>query len=394
MTNVLAPVRAQPLDIAALRARFPTLGNTIYLNSGSYGLLADSVAAAVESYLESRRTKGADWGDWVGRAERLRVQMAELLNADGDEIAITASASAGMNAVASALDFSGDRNRILVSDYEFPTSGQIWHAQEKRGAVVHHIPENDHGVIPVEHFERAIDERTRLVVLSHVCYRHGAKFSAEHIQEIVRLAHRSGAHVLLDSFQLAGTESLDVRGLGVDFVVGGMLKYLLGSAGIGYLYVRRALIDELVPTASGWFAQADIDAMDIHANDPSPTARRFQAGTPPVPNCYAAEAGLDIILGLGTEAIGRQVRATTRYALDRLAEAGISIATPSEDELRGPMIAIRANDDEELVRRLMARRIVTSSRDGNLRAGFHFYNDEADVDGWIEALRAERHLLR
>lgn len=394
MTNVLAPVRAQPLDIAALRARFPTLGNTIYLNSGSYGLLADSVAAAVESYLESRRTKGADWGDWVGRAERLRVQMAELLNADGDEIAITASASAGMNAVASALDFSGDRNRILVSDYEFPTSGQIWHAQEKRGAVVHHIPENDHGVIPVEHFERAIDERTRLVVLSHVCYRHGAKFSAEHIQEIVRLAHRSGAHVLLDSFQLAGTESLDVRGLGVDFVVGGMLKYLLGSAGIGYLYVRQALIDELVPTASGWFAQADIDAMDIHANDPSPTARRFQAGTPPVPNCYAAEAGLDIILGLGTEAIGRQVRATTRYALDRLAEAGISIATPSEDELRGPMIAIRANDDEELVRRLMARRIVTSSRDGNLRAGFHFYNDEADVDGWIEALRAERHLLR
>jgi selenocysteine lyase/cysteine desulfurase len=394
MTNVLAPVRAQPLDIAALRARFSTLGNTIYLNSGSYGLLADSVAAAVESYLESRRTKGADWGDWVSRAERLRAQMAELLNADGDEIAITASASAGMNAVASALDFSGERNGILVSDYEFPTSGQIWHAQEKRGAVVHHIPENDHGVIPVEHFERAIDERTRLVVLSHVCYRHGAKFSAEHIQEIVRLAHRSGAHVLLDSFQLAGTESLDVRGLGVDFVVGGMLKYLLGSAGIGYLYVRQALIDELVPTASGWFAQADIDAMDIHANDPSPTARRFQAGTPPVPNCYAAEAGLDIILGLGTEAIERQVRATTRYALDRLAEAGISIATPFEDELRGPMIAIRASDDEELVRRLMARRIVTSSRDGNLRAGFHFYNDEADVDGWIEALRAERHLLR
>lgn len=394
MTNVLAPVRAQPLDIAALRARFSTLGNTIYLNSGSYGLLADSVAAAVESYLESRRTKGADWGDWVSRAERLRAQMAELLNADGDEIAITASASAGMNAVASALDFSGERNGILVSDYEFPTSGQIWHAQEKRGAAVHHIPENDHGVIPVEHFERAIDERTRLVVLSHVCYRHGAKFSAEHMQEIVRLAHRSGAHVLLDSFQLAGTESLDVRGLGVDFVVGGMLKYLLGSAGIGYLYVRQALIDELVPTASGWFAQADIDAMDIHANDPSPTARRFQAGTPPVPNCYAAEAGLDIILGLGTEAIGRQVRATTRYALDRLAEAGISIATPAEDELRGPMIAIRASDDEELVRRLMARRIVTSSRDGNLRAGFHFYNDEADVDGWIEALRAERHLLR
>src|SRR5690606_11011296 len=148
--------------------------------------------------------------------ERLRAQMAELLNADGDEITITASASAGMNAVASALDFSGDRNRILFSDYEFPTSSQIWHAQEERWAVVHQSPEDDHGVIPVEHFERAIDERTRLVVLSHVCYRHGAKYSSDHIPGIVRLAHRSGVHVLLDSFQLAGTESLDVRGLGVD----------------------------------------------------------------------------------------------------------------------------------------------------------------------------------
>lgn len=394
MTNVLAPVRTDRLDVAALRGRFPTLRDTIYLNSGSYGLLADSVAAAVESYLETRRTKGADWGDWVARAERVRAQMALLLNAGDDEVAVTASASASMNAVASALDFSGERNRILVSDYEFPTSAQIWHAQERRGAVVQHIPENGRGVIPVEHFERAIDERTRLVVLSHVCYRHGAKFSAEAIKEIVRLAHRSGAHVLLDSFQLAGTESLDVNALGVDFVVGGMLKYLLGSAGIGYLYVRQALIEELVPTATGWFAQADIEAMDIHANDPSPTARRFQAGTPPVPNCYAAEAGLDIILGIGTEAIGRQVRATTRYALDRLAEAGISVATPSDDDLRGPMIAIRASDDEELVRRLMAKRIVTSSRDGNLRAGFHFYNDEADVDRWIEALCAERELLR
>ena len=393
MTNILAPVPSDRLDVAALRGRFPTLADTIYLNSGSYGLLADSVAAAVEAYLDSRRAKGADWGDWVARAERVREQMAELLNATGDEIAVTASASAGMNAVASALDFSGERNRILVSDYEFPTSGQIWHAQERRGAVVDHIPENDRGVIPVEHFERAIDERTRLVVLSHVCYRHGAKFSAEGIKEIVRLAHRSGAHVLLDSFQLAGTESLDVQGLGVDFVVGGMLKYLLGSAGIGYLYVRQALIEELVPTASGWFAQADIDAMDIHANDPSPTARRFQAGTPPVRRiAMPPKRGSDIILSLGTEAIGQQVRATTRYALDRLAEAGISVATPPEDDLRGPMIAIRANDDEELVRRLMAKRIITSSRDGNLRAGFHFYNDEADVDRWIEALTAERAL--
>ena len=134
------------------------------------------------------------------------------------------------------------------------------------------------------------------MAITHVCYRNGAKVDVE---GVVRLARAKGALVLLDFFQSVGTEAIDVKALGVDFAVGGMLKYLLGTAGVGFLYVRRELIEALVPTASGWFAQADVDAMDIFANDPSPTARRFQAGTPPVPNCYAAEAGIGLIRELG-----------------------------------------------------------------------------------------------
>ncbi len=149
-----------------------------------------------------------------------------------DEIAITASASAGINAIASALDSEGPRNKVVASDFEFPTSGQIWHAQAQRGAHVVHVPEDAEGYIPLRHFEDAIDAHTRLVAITHVCFRNGAKLD---VAGIVKLAHARGALVLLDCFQSVGAVPVDVKALGVDFAVGGMSKYLLGTAGIGFL---------------------------------------------------------------------------------------------------------------------------------------------------------------
>ena len=378
------------IDIARLRARFPTLASKAYLNSGSYGLLSTDVEAAFRRYLDDRLELGADWGAWVGRSEGVRDGMAALLHASPDEIAVTASASAGINSLASALDFTGERNRVVVSNFEFPTSGQIWHAQERRGAEVAHVAEGPDGTIPLEHFERAIDERTRLVAIAHVCYRNGAKVDVE---GVVRLARAKGAMVLLDIFQSVGTADIDVGALDVDFAVGGMLKYLLGTAGIGFLYVKREHIAALTPTVGGWFAQADVDAMDIFANDPSPTARRFQAGTPPVPNSYAAEAGIGLIRELGADAIEARIRALTGACMDRLLEEGCKLATPRDDASRGPQVAVRSTDAPALVARLAEGDVITSDRDGNVRAMFHAYNDESDVERLIEGLKANRGLL-
>ena len=378
-------------DVKRLRARFPTLQHKAYINSGSYGLLAIEVQQAFERYLADRLECGADWGKWVQLYEDVRQRVALLLGASTDEIAVTASASAGLNALASALSFTDGRDKIVVSDFEFPTSGQIWHAQERAGARVEHVPENAQGYIPLEAFERAIDERTRLVAISHVCYRNGARLD---VAEITRMARRKGALVLLDCFQSVGVMQVDVKALDVDFAVGGMLKYLLGTAGIGFLYVREGCIPQLTPKASGWFAQADVDAMDVSRNVPSPTARRFQAGTPPVPNCYAALAGLDIILQLGSTAIETYVRELTGRCMDRLLEAGCRLATPREDSRRGPTVAICSRNDVELTARLAERNVITSCRDGNLRAMFHAYNDESDVDALVEGLLANRALVR
>jgi selenocysteine lyase/cysteine desulfurase len=378
------------IDIERLRARFPTLAAKAYLNSGSYGLLSIDVEAAFRRYLDDRLQKGSDWETWCGKADAVRDGMAAMLGASPDEIAITASASAGINALASALDLSGARNRVLVSNFEFPTSGQIWHAQSPRGAVVEHVPEAEDGMIPLEHFERAIDERTRLVAIAHVCYRNGAMIDVE---GVVRLAHAKGAMVLLDCFQSVGAVRVDVKAMGVDFAVGGMLKYLLGTAGVGFLYARADRIAELTPTATGWFAQADVDAMDIFANVPAPDARRFQAGTPPAPNCYAAEAGIDLIRQLGVDAIEDRIRRLTGDCMDRLADAGCVLATPRRDDRRGPQVAVRCSDSDAMVAALAERGVVTSARDGNVRAMFHAYNDEGDIEAFLAGILANRELL-
>src|SRR5258707_9890267 len=164
--------------------------------------------------MEDRLLVGANWDVWVTKNESVRKWTAVLLNASPDEIAVTASVSAGLNALASALKFTGPRNKVVVSDFEFPTNAQIWHAQEPRGAKVVHVPRAADGYIPTEMFERAIDEQTRLVAITHVWFRNGAKLD---IPGIVRLARARGALVLPACCQSVGSVDIHRKALDLDF---------------------------------------------------------------------------------------------------------------------------------------------------------------------------------
>src|SRR5258707_3140266 len=373
-----------------LRKEFPVLQRKTYLNSGSYCALANEVRAAFDAYMEDRLLVGANWDVWVTKNESVRKLTAALLNASPDEIAVTASVSAGLNALASALKFTGPRNKVVVSDFEFAISVLLWHAQEPRGAKVVHVPRAADGYIPTEMFAKAIDEQTQLVAITHVCFRNGAKLD---IPGIVRLARAKGAMVLLDCYQSVGSLDIDVKALDVDFAAGGMLKYLLGTAGIGFLYAKDSCVRSLVPTNSGWFAQANINAMDITANRPAPNARRFEAGTPPVVNCYAAEAGLKLLLKVGTPAIEKRNYALTRRCMERLQEIGWPSITPAEDARRGATVAVPAREAARLSAELVKQEIVTSHRDDNVPGSFHFYNNEDDVESFIAAMQEQRDSL-
>jgi selenocysteine lyase/cysteine desulfurase len=382
------------VDVAALparvRHRFPVFERRVYINSCSQGALSDSVRAAYDRYLADWDEHGAPWEYWVGQLEAVRGSVAGLIGADEEEVAVTTSVSAGLSAVASGLRFDRGRSKVLVSDFEFPTVGQIWHAQEPRGALVEHVPAEPDGTIPLERFEAAIDEQTALVAVTHVCFRNGSRMDVKGVAEI---AHERGALVFLDAYQAVGSLPVEVHELDCDFLAAGMLKYLLGSAGLGFLYCRRELVGQIAPTATGWFADRDIFQMDIHDYSPAPTARRFESGTPPIPAIYAGIAGIELMREIGiaeTEAHVRELTAILREGLDEL---GARMVTPRAPEQHGALICVASMDAEALVGELAKEGVVTSSRDGNLRISAHCYNTAEDVRTVLDLLGRKRNLL-
>jgi selenocysteine lyase/cysteine desulfurase len=370
-----------------IRGEFPILAHTTYLNSCSQGALSHRVRAAYEEYLDGWDTHGAEWAVWVERADAARAAFARLLKANPSELAVTTSVTQGVSGIVSALDLTV-RPRIVISEYEFPTVGQIAHAQELRGAEVVHVRPAEDGSIPLERFAEAIDERTALVCCTTVSYRTGHRHD---VAEIARLAHEAGALCLADSYQAIGAVDFDARALGVDFVTGGTVKYLLGSSGLGFLYVRRELHERLLPSQTGWFADEDIFQMDISDYSPAGDARRFDAGTPPVPNIYAGLAGMSIIEEAGTAAIEEHIAGLAERLHDGAAELGAKVVTPRGS--RSPLVCIKSTDVNALLRALEGENVVCSERDSNIRVSLHLYNVEEDVDRLLDALRENRSLL-
>ena len=372
------------------RHRFPIFEHQLYINSCSQGALSDSVRAAYGQYLSDWDEKGAPWEYWVDQLEAVRRSVAGLINASEDEVAVTTSVSAGVSALASGLSFANGRNKVVVSDFEFPTIGQIWHAQEARGARVSHVLAADDGTIPLEQFERAIDDDTLIVSITHVCYRNGAMLD---VPAVVELAHDRGALVLLDAFQAIGSLPVDVAELGVDFLGAGVLKYLLGSAGLGFFYCRRDLVERVWPTQTGWFADENIFAMDHTDYSPAHTAARFQSGTPPVPSIYAGIAGIELMQEIGIADTREHVQRLNAHLLDGLDELQATVVTPRAAERRGALICVKSTDAKALVVALGDEGIVTSERDDNLRISAHCYNTVEDVDTVLGALQRHRTLL-
>jgi selenocysteine lyase/cysteine desulfurase len=197
----------------------------------------------------------------------------------------------------------------------------------------------------------------------------------------------------VDAYQAAGAIPIDVRALGVDFLAAGTVKYLLGSAGLAFLYCRSDLVERIRPTSTGWFADEDIFQMDIHDYSPSATARRFEFGTPPIPNIYAGLAGLRLVEEIGVAETEAHVRALTAQLVEGVDDLGGRVVTPRDPDRRGPLVAVASTDEHALVAALEADGIVTSSRDGNLRVSFHGYNSSEDVEAVLAALARHRGLL-
>jgi selenocysteine lyase/cysteine desulfurase len=364
---------------AGTRDRFPVFREKVYVNSCSQGALSDAVRGAYQEYLDGWDANGAEWEHWVERSEAIRGRFATLLAVDADEVAIQTSVSAAVSALVSGLSFDGERNRIVISENEFPTVGQIAHAQELRGAEVVQVEPDP------EAYAAAVDERTALVCSTFVSFRSGKVHDVEAIHAVAR---EHGALMLVDAYQGVGALPLRARDV-ADVVVGGTVKYLLASAGLAYMYVADDLRRRL-PTQTGWFADENIFEMQIASYRPHPSARRYDAGTPPVPNIYGGLAGVDLVLETGVPQIRDHVAGLVRRLIDGCGELGATVVAP---EGAGPLVCIRSTDAPALVDALGAEDIVTSERDSNLRVSLHLYNTDDDVDAVLAALERHRRLI-
>jgi selenocysteine lyase/cysteine desulfurase len=378
-------------QILEVRSHFPILREKTYLYNCSQGALSDAVEAGMQKYAASWRTSAAPWDEWMEAYEALRGAFARFINAQPDEVAIVTSASAGINPIANALQFGGPgfdgRNKVVLSEYEFPTMAHIWLAQRPRGAEIHFL-DGVNDAVATACYEQAIDERTRIVPLTQVSFVNGFR---PDVAAIAKIAHAKGALLFLDGYQDCGTRPLDVKALDVDFFVTGTLKYLLGPPGLGFLYVRRELIETLTPTITSWMAQRDTFAFKTKCLDPAPDARRFEGGSPPIPNIYLARPAIDLLTGIGMDNVAAQIERLTGAFLKGVRDLRIESKTPSSSV--GPLVVLRANDAAGMLAKLTARGIAASTRRDGVRFAFHVYNTLEDVDIALTALEDNLELL-
>jgi selenocysteine lyase/cysteine desulfurase len=366
-------------QILEIRSRFRIFKRKIYLNSCSQGPLSDAVQAGLEDFMASWHQQGSPWELWVNRYEEARTVFAQFINASPDEVAIVTSVSAGINGVASALKFK-QRKKVVMGEFEFPTMGHVWLGQRPRGAEVQFVAaEGDR--IPAANYEKMVDRDTLIVPITHVCFKNG--FRSE-VNAITQIAHRAGALVMLDDYQDCGTRPVDVKALDLDFFLTGTLKYLLGPPGLAFMYVRKELISSLMPTVTGWFGQTNPFAYDPKLFDLSPTARRFESGSPSVPNVYAALPGFQLLQEIGMENVAGHIKNLAQSLLSSANELGIHAKTPADSA--GPLVVLQCKDSSLLVQKLAESDIVASNRHNGLRISFHVYNTMDDVKAVVKVL--------
>jgi len=373
-------------QIKEVRGRFHVFDRKIYLNTCSQGALSDAVEAGFQDYLASWHEQGSPWELWIEKYEAARAAFAQFINASPDEVAIVTSVSAGINSIASALNFH-ERPKVVMGEFEFPTMGHVWLGQRARGADVQFVSAQDN-CIPIAHYEEVIDGQTLIVPLTHVCFKNG--FRSE-VSAVTQIAHGCGAFVMVDDYQDCGTRPVDVKAMDLDFYLSGTLKYLLGPPGLAFLYVRKELISHLVPTVTGWFGQENPFAYNPQHFELSPTARRFQSGTPSIPNVYGAMPGFQLLQRIGMDRIAVHIRSLTQQLLRSASEMGIVAKTPGDSA--GPLVVLQSKDSAVLVQKLAESGIVASNRYDGLRISFHVYNTMDDVNTVTEILKKNIDLM-
>jgi kynureninase len=367
-------------ELLKWRAEFPILDRTTYMISNSLGAMPRGVYDEMRAYAGSWAERGVRaWEEgWWEMAVSVGDEIAPLIGAGPGEISLHQNVTLTQAVISSCFDFRGPRNKIVMVELEFPSIQYFYHEQRRHGARVEVIPTPDDIRIDMEKLLAAIDETTLLVPISQVLFRSSFIVDA---RAIIERAHRVGALVILDAFQATGTIPLDVRSLGVDFTVGGVLKWLCGGPGVAYLYVREDLRAKLRPSLTGWIAHRRPFAFETGAMDAREDSFRYLNGTPHIPALYACRPGLDILNKIGIAAIREKSIRMTKRLIEGTKARGWRINTPDNPAERAGTVSIECPHAREVCCELLAREVLVDYRPkAGVRVSPHFYNREEECD--------------
>ncbi len=375
-----------PDDLLRYRSEFPILERTTYLISNSLGAMPRGVEDALHHYTELWSTRGIRaWEDeWWMLAAQVGDEIGALINAPQGTVACLQNVTTCQATVASCLDFSGRRNKVVYTDLNFPSVMYFWEAQRSRGARVNMV-RNDDGIhVNTERLLDAIDDETLIVPISHVIFRSAF---IQDVEAIVEKAHRVGAYVLLDSFQATGTLPFDVQRLNVDFCTGGVLKWLCGGPGTAYLYVRPDLMGKLQPTFTGWFGHENPFGFEVGPTRYTPSIYRFTQGTSNIPALQVARPGLKIVAEAGVERIREKSIRQTAKLIEMADRHGWQVNTPRDPERRGGTVSIDMPNASQVRAELLKRDVLVDYRPkAGVRFSPHFYNADEELTKAIEAV--------
>jgi len=372
--------------LLAFRGEFPILERTTYLVSNSLGAMPRAVPDRLAAYVDEWAELGVRaWSEgWWRMPVDVGSEIAPLIGASAGEVVMVPNVTIGQAAVLSALDYTPPRDTIVMTELDFPSVRYVYERLATRlGARIVVVPSDDGISIDTARLIAAIDERTRLVAISHVLFRSAFVMDAE---AICRHARDAGALVSLDAFHSVGILPVDVHALGADFLTGGVLKWLCGGPGACFLYVAAPVRNRLAPALTGWQAHARPFAFEPemeYADD----AFRWLSGTPVIPALFAAVEGPRIVRRAGIDRIREKSKRQTARLMELADARGYAVSAPRDPERRGGTVAFDVPHGYEVAQYLLARKVLVDYRpNAGIRIAPHFYTSDAELDQAVEMI--------
>jgi selenocysteine lyase/cysteine desulfurase len=371
-------------NVNAIRELFPVVKNKVFLNHAAQSPLpkpvADAVKRCVEEFSLFGNVSTSEWDD-CGKA-----LFARLVGAKPEEIALAENTSVGLNIAANMLEYPPD-SKIVTTDLEYPSVVYPW-LKRSLGVKIHYV-KNVGGKVQLEDFEKAVDDKTVAVAVSHVEYANGFR---NDLKALSQITHEHGAYLIVDAIQSAGVIPIDVKRDGVDFLTTACYKWLLSPPGAAYLYVREDLIENFEPPYIGWASVKQeifetVDFWDIWSLRLSETASRFEVGTPSFLSFVGAAEAIKMLLGFGIENIEKRVLRLTDHLIEAVKDLGLKLQTPEEPQHRSGIVNFKVKKPKEVVEHLKSKNIVVSARANGIRVSPHFYNTKEEIDKLVNEIK-------